>query len=339
MTFRKYCANRGPGSASSSLNMNMQRVCIGDYLKILVTGGAGFVGSNIAKEAIRKGWEVRVLDNFFLGSSENLNEIMDEIELIRGDVRNEKLVNKATRGVDYIFHQAAVSSSQMFVPDPSFGLSVNVQGFANLLRYAHENGVRRVIHASTSTIYGALPTPHREDMRIERCPNFYATTKLSSEYLAKTFTLDRGLETVGLRYFSIYGPGEKPKGEYANLITQFLWWMKKRERPVIYGDGSQTRDFTYVKDVVKANFLAAKRKNASGEVFNVGTGKSASVNAATAMLNKYLGTDIKPKYARNPIRGYVYHTKADMTKSKKLLGFKAEIPLEKGLKMLVRCYE
>ena len=305
----------------------------------MVTGGAGFVGSNIAKEGIRKGWKVRVLDNFFLGSSENLKEIRDEIELIRGDVRNEKLVNRATRGVDYIFHQAAVSSSQMFVPDPSFGLSVNVQGFANLLHYAHENGVQRVVHASTSTIYGALPTPHREDMRIERCPNFYATTKLASEYLAKTFTLDRGLETVGLRYFSIYGPGEKPKGEYANLITQFLWWMKKGERPVIYGDGSQTRDFTYVKDVVKANFLAAKRKIASGEVFNVGTGKSASVNAATALLNKYLGTDIKPKYARNPIKGYVYHTKADTTKSRKLLGFKAEIPLEKGLKLLVRCYE
>lgn len=305
----------------------------------MVTGGAGFVGSNIAKEAIKKGWEVRVLDNFFLGSSENLREIMDEIELIRGDVRNEKLVNKATRGVDYIFHQAAVSSSQMFVPDPSFGLSVNFHGFANLLRYANENGVRRVVHASTSTIYGALPTPHREDMRIERCPNFYATTKLASEYLAKTFTLDRGLETVGLRYFSIYGPGEKPKGEYANLITQFLWWMKKGERPVIYGDGSQTRDFTYVKDVVKANFLAAKRKSASGEVFNVGTGKSASVNAATALLNKYLGTSIKPKYARNPIKGYVYHTKADTTKSKKILGFKTEIPLEKGLKLLVKCYE
>jgi len=247
-------------------------------------------------------------------------------------------VKRATRGVDYIFHQAAVSSSQMFVPDPSLGISVNVQGFANLLRYGHENCVQRVIHASTSTIYGTLPTPHREDMRIERCPNFYAMTKLASEYLAKTFTLDRGLETVGLRYFSIYGPGEKPKGEYANLITQFLWWMKKGERPVIYGDGSQTRDFTYVKDVVKANFLAAKRKNASGEVFNVGTGKSASVNAATALLNKYLGTDIRPKYARNPIRGYVYHTKADTTKSKKLLGFKAEIPLEKGLKMLVRYY-
>lgn len=312
---------------------------MGDHLKILVTGGAGFIGSNIAREAIKKGWEVRVLDNFFLGSLENLNDIIDEIELIRGDIRNEKLVKRATRDVDYIFHQAAVSSSQMFVPDPSLGISVNVQSFSNLLRYAHENGVRRVVYASTSTIYGDLPTPHREDMRIERCPNFYATTKLASEYLAKTFTLDRGLETVGLRYFSIYGPGEKPKGKYANLVTQFLWWMKKGERPIIYGDGSQTRDFTYVKDVVKANFLAAKRKKASGEVFNVGTGKSTSVNAVTALLNKYLGTKIKPKYTRNPIKGYVYHTKADTTKSKKLLGFKAEIPLEKGLKLLVRCYE
>jgi len=305
----------------------------------LITGGAGFVGSNIAREAIKKGWEVRILDNFFLGSLENLNGIVDEVELIKGDIRNERLVNRATQDVDYIFHQAAVSSSQMFVPNPSSGISVNVQGFVNLLHYAHKNNVRRVIHASTSTIYGSLPVPHREDMYIKRCPNFYATTKLASEYLAKTFTLNHNLETVGLRYFSIYGSGEKPKGEYANLITQFLWWMKKGEKPIIYGDGLQTRDFTYVKNVVKANFLAMKRKNVSGEVFNVGTGKSTSVNVATTLLNKYLGTDIKPKYMRNPIKGYVYHTQADMTKSKRLLGFKAETSLERGLKMLVGCYK
>ena len=317
----------------------MQRVCIGDHLKILVTGGAGFVGSNIAKEAIKKGWGVRVLDNFFLGSSENLREIMDEIELIRGDVRNEKLVKKATRGVDYIFHQAAVSSSQMFVPDPSLGISVNVQGFSNLLRYAHESGVQRVVHASTSTIYGTLPTPHREDMYIDRCRNFYSMTKFAAEQLAKTFTAERGLETVGLRYFSIYGPGEKSKGKYANLLTQFLWWIKKGERPIIYGDGKQTRDFVYVTDVVRANFLAATKKKASGEVFNVGTGKPISVNDATALLNKYLGTEKKPKYAPNPITGYVYKHQADTTKSRKVLGFNAQIPFEKGLKMLVKCYE
>jgi nucleoside-diphosphate-sugar epimerase len=307
-------------------------------LKILVTGGAGFVGSNIVKEALKKGWEVNVLDNLFLGKLDNLNDVIGEIKLLKGDIRDEKLVRRATRGVDYVFHQAAVSSSQMFVPDPGLGISVNVNGFANLLRYSHENGVKRVVYASTSTIYGSLPTPFQEDMHIERCGNFYSMTKFAAEHLAKTFTAERGIETVGLRYFSIYGPGERPKGKYANLITQFLWWMKKGERPVIYGDGEQTRDFVYVADVVRANFLAAAKKGVSGEIFNVGGGKPVSVNDATALLNKYLGTDIKPIYKPNPITGYVCKHQADTSKARKMLGFKAKIPFEKGLKMLIKCY-
>ena len=304
-----------------------------------MTGGAGFIGSNIVKGALKKGWEVRVIDNFFLGKAENLADVQKDIELIKGDIRDENSVKQATRGVDYIFHQAAISSSQMFVPDPGLGISVNVQGFSNLLRYAHQNGVKRVVHASTSTIYGSLPTPHREDYFIDRCGNFYSVTKFAAEHLAKTFTAERGLETVGLRYFSVYGPGETHKGKYANLITQFLWGMKKGERPVIYGDGRQTRDFVYVEDVVRANLLAATAKRGSGEVINVGTGNPVPVNDATTLLNKYLGTDLKPKYQPNPITGYVYKHQADTAKAAKLIGFKAKVPFAKGLKLLIKCYE
>lgn len=304
-----------------------------------MTGGAGFIGSNIVKAALKKGWDVSVIDNFFLGKSGNLNDVIEDIELIKGDIRDEKAVKKATKGVDYIFHQAAISSSQMFVPYPDLGISVNLQGFSNILRCAHENGVKRVMHASTSTIYGALPTPHREDYYIERCGNFYSMTKFAAEHLAKSFTAERGLETVGLRYFSVYGPGETHKGKFANLITQFLWGMKKGERPVIYGDGKQTRDFVYAKDVARANLLAATGKGASGEVINVGTGNPVPVNDATELLNKYLGTDLEPIYKPNPITGYVYKHQADTAKAKKLTGFRAQIPFEKGLKMLIKCYE
>jgi len=274
-----------------------------------------------------------------LGKSDNLEDVIEDIELIRGDVRDEKAVKKATSDIDYIFHEAAISSSQMFVPYPDLGISVNLQGFSNILRCAHENGVKRVVHASTSTIYGSLPTPHREDYHIERCGNFYSMTKFAAEHLAKTFTAERGLETVGLRYFSVYGPGEKHKGKYANLITQFVWGMKKGERPVIYGDGKQTRDFIHVEDVARANLLAATKKGASGEVINVGTGRPVAVNDATELLNRYLGTDMKPIYKPNPITGYVYRHQADTTKAKRLIGFKAKIRFEKGLKMLIECYE
>jgi UDP-glucose 4-epimerase len=307
-------------------------------MKILVTGGAGFVGSNLARAAVRREWEVRILDNLYLGSLENLFDIKDEIEIIKGDIKNAKTVDVATRDIDYIFHEAAVSSSQMFLKDPRVGVSVNVEGFINLLHSAHQNGVRRIIYASTSSIYGALPTPQREDMTIIECPNQYAATKLASEYIAKAFTLQQGLETVGLRYFSIYGPGERPKGSFANMISQFLWGMIEGKQPVIYGDGNQTRDFVYVDDLVEANFLAMK-KPVSREVFNVGGGKATTINTVVELLNKQLGLDMKPVYLENPIKNYVYHTLADVTKAKKSLGFKAKISPEKGIEKLVKYYQ
>jgi nucleoside-diphosphate-sugar epimerase len=307
-------------------------------MKILITGGAGFIGSNLAREAVRRGWGVRVLDSFFLGSLKNLSGIADSIEIIKDAVDNEKTVDAATRGVDYIFHEAAVSSSQMFLRDPRIGVSVNVKGIINLLHSAHQNGVRRIIYASTSSIYGALPTPQREDIGIIKCPNQYAATKLASEYIAKAYTLEHGLETVGLRYFSIYGPGEEPKGEYANMVSQFLWDMKKGKRPVIYGDGNQTRDFVFVNDVVRANFLAMK-KPVSGEVFNVGSGKATTINTLVNLLNKCLGMTMEPVYVKNPIKNYVKHTLADTSKAKKLLKFEPRTPLKNGIEKLVEHYQ
>ena len=224
-------------------------------MKILVTGGAGFVGSNLVEALVEKKHEVVVLDNFSLGRKENLKTVLGEVELVDGDLRDFDLIKKTTKNVDVIFNEAAASSSPMFKERLRDAVAVNVDGFVNILNAAKENGVKKVIYASTSSIYGNSPPPLKEDMKVVPV-NFYASTKLLNEHLAILFSKEYGLETIGLRYMSVYGPKEQSKGIYANLVSQFLWSMQKGESPVIYGDDTQTRDLTYVKDVVKANILA-----------------------------------------------------------------------------------
>jgi len=254
---------------------------------------------------------------------------------LQGDFSNREDVRRAVKDVDYVFHEGAVSSSPMFEPDPSRGVEVNVMGGLYLLHAAADAGVGRFVYASTSSIYGDLPVPWREDMVLRAPPNLYAASKLAFEYLARVYTLRGELDTVGLRYFSIYGPGEETKGIYANMISQFLWALRKGERPVIYGDGNQTRDFTHVDDVVRANFLALETKSV-GEVFNVGTGRETSINTMERTLSELLEKRIEPKYVPNPIRNYVYRTFADTSKAAKLLGFKAAVSFEEGVAHLVR---
>lgn len=299
-------------------------------MKILVTGGAGFIGSNIVEGLIEN--EVVVLDDFSLGSVENLENVKDIVTLIKGDVRKENDIKKAGN-VDVIFHEAAASSSPMFDKDPRNGYAVNVDGFLNILEFARKNDAK-VIYASTSSIYGSLPIPHSESAKVEP-PNFYAASLYARENIAKLYSDIYGLETIGLRYFSVYGPHEKAKGRFANTVSQFLWSMKKGKSPIIYGDGSQTRDFIFVKDVVKANLLAMeKAKRLSGEVFNVGSGVAKSFNDVVKILNSVLGKNIKPKYVENPIKNYVYHTLADTKKAKEKLGFEAKVTLEEGINII-----
>lgn len=305
-------------------------------MKVLVTGGAGFIGSNLTEALVAGGHSVKVLDNFSLGKMDNLTGVKNKIEIIDGDIRDFELVKKATKNVDIIFNQAAASSSPMFLNDLRNAVSVNVDGFINLLNACRANGVKKLIYASTSSIYGNSKPPLREDMKTVPV-NFYSSSKLLNEHLAILFGREYGLETIGFRYLSIYGPHEKAKGIYANMASQFLWAMQRNEQPVIYGDGSQTREFTYVKDVVNANILAMNsKKNLDGEVFNVGTGKSASLNDIVFMINKLLGKSIKPKYVKNPVKNYINAQLSDISKIKKFLDYRPKYSLEEGLKEVIR---
>lgn len=300
-------------------------------MKILVTGGAGFIGSNLVEELVRLGHEAVVLDNFYLGTKKNLEGL--DAEIINGDIRNADVVNKAANGVDVIFNEAASSSSPMFMKNLRDAVSVNVDGFINILNAARDNS-SKVVYASTSSIYGNLPPPLREDMNVTP-PNFYSATKLFNEQLAAVYTSEYGIETVGFRYMSVYGPKEEGKGVFANLASQFLWALQKNEQPVIYGNGSQTRDFVYVGDVVQANILAMKKK-LGGEVFNVGTGIGTSLNTLVDLLNKILGKNVKPKYIETPVKNYIDTQLADISKIKKMLGFEPKYMLEEGIKDMLK---
>jgi len=295
--------------------------------KVLITGAAGFVGRHLVRACLAHGWDVIGID--VRGGAE------DGSEIVRADLLDRPAVARLLRDVDYVFHEGAVSSSPMFEPDPSHGVEVNVMGGLYLLQASAETGVKRFVYASTSSLYGSLPVPWREDMAIPAPPNAYAASKLAFEYFAKVYTLRGELDTVGLRYFSVYGPGEEPKGPYANMISQFLWAMRRSESPVVYGDGHQTRDFTHVDDIVRANLLALGTESV-GEVFNVGTGRETSINKLVQKLSELLARPIDPVYVPNPIRNYVFRTLADATKAEKLLGFKAAISFEEGVAHLVR---
>jgi len=294
--------------------------------KVLVTGAAGFVGQHLVRACLKRGWEVIGLDPRPVAT--------DGWKGTVGDVTDRAVLTKLVRGVDAVFHEGGVSSSPMFEPDPSLGVEVNVMGGLYLLQACAEAGVGRFVYASTSSLYGNLPVPWREDMALPAAPNAYAASKLAFEYLAKVYTLRGELDTVGLRYFSIYGPGEEPKGPYANMISQFLWSMRGGERPIVYGDGTQTRDFTHVDDIVQANLLALETK-AIGEIINVGTGRETSINSLVRTLADLMRTEIAPQYVPNPIRNYVSRTLADTSKAERLLGFRATTAFRDGVARLV----
>lgn len=305
----------------------------GEIMNVLVTGGAGFIGSNLVEKLVTDGHSVRVLDNFSLGQAANLKSV--RVDVVKGDIRDFNTVKRATKGIDVIFNQAAASASPMFRDDLRNSVAANVDGFVNLLNACRINDVKKLVYASTSSVYGNNKPPLREDMNLIPV-NFYASTKLLNEHLAILFSTQYGLETVGFRYMSIYGPHEKSKGIYANLVSQFLWSMQKGEQPVIYGDGAQKREFTYVADVVQANMLAMNtKKKLGGDVFNVGTGASVSLNDVVSLLNRLLGTSIKPKYVKNTVKNYIITQLSDITKIRKILGYEPKYTLEKGLKEIL----
>ena len=304
----------------------------------LVTGGAGFIGSNIVHFLIKKGERVRVLDNFLTGKKENLASIRDKIELIEGDIRNFEICLKATKGVDYVLHQAALPSVPRSVEDPLTTSEININGTLNILLASLKNKIKRVVYASSSSIYGDSPVlPKKEEMTPSPLSP-YAITKLTGEYYCKVFYQIYGLETVILRYFNVFGPCQDPTSQYAAVIPKFIRAMLKGERPIIYGDGEQSRDFTYVENVVMANILSATKKEASGKVFNIATQKRITINELVKEINNILNTNIKPEYA-SPRPGDIKHSLADITAAKKILGYNPKVQFREGLEKTVNWFK
>ena len=298
----------------------------------LVTGGAGFIGSNIVEELIKRGETVRVLDNFITGSKENLS-FSTEYELIEGDIRSKDDCQKALKGIDYVLHQAALRSVPKSVDDPFLTNDINVHGTLNLLFEAKKAGVKRVVYASSSSCYGDVQSfPQREDFN-PRPISPYGVSKLAAENYCHTFSKTFGLETVSLRYFNVFGPRQNPESKYSAAIPALLSRMINNKPPIVEWDGEQSRDFTYVGNVVEANLACAVAESISGgEVFNVACGNSISILDIVSALNKILGTSLKPEF--HPKRaGDVRKTYADVSKIQKITG--PGIDFHKGLALTV----
>ncbi|KXB05528.1 nucleoside-diphosphate sugar epimerase [candidate division MSBL1 archaeon SCGC-AAA382A13] len=298
--------------------------------KILVTGGAGFIGSNLVETLVEQGEDVTVLDNLSTGTKNNLQKVIDEVDLIEKPC--SEIPNLDIEKPDKIFHIGIPSSSPMYRENPLLvGSAINE--FIKIMEFAKEND-SKVVYASSSSMYGKCEPPHSEDMEIEAF-DYYTEARLAMERLAKVYHDLHDVNSVGLRFFSVYGPHEKAKGKYANVLSQFYWRMKEDKRPVIYGDGTQTRDLTHVGDVVQA-LLKASEKDLGYDMINVGTGKETSFNDIVGILNKKLNKTIEPKYVENPIENYVSRTLADLTKAKKLLDYEPKVELEEGIEKIIK---
>lgn len=301
------------------------------FRRLAVTGGAGFIGSNLV-EALAGENEVIVIDDLSAGKSLNLKGI--DARLIRGSITDLELLKKAFNGVDCVFHLAAIASVQKSVEDPVRTNEVNIDGTLNVLVAARDAGVRRVVFASSSAVYGDSPEqPKREDM-IPNPKSPYAVTKLTGEHYARVFQELYGLEAVVLRFFNVFGPKQDPSSEYSGVISRFISAVLKGEPPVIYGDGAQTRDFVYVADVVRACILAS-RSRATG-VFNIASGKSTSLNQLATMIGEAAGRDVVPGYAE-PRQGDIKHSLADVSKAGEI-GYRPELMVDEGLRRTVEWF-
>lgn len=304
----------------------------------LVTGGAGFIGSNIVDELVKRGHAVKVVDNFFTGKKENLAHLEDKIELIEGDIRDLDLMKKASKGVDYILHQAAFRSVAKSVENPTLTNDVNVRGTLNVLIAAREAKVKKVVNASSSSVYGETEKFPEKEEHAPAPISPYAVSKLSAEYYCRAFNATFGLETTSLRYFNVFGPRQNPESKYSTVVPAFIFRIIKDASPQIDSDGKQSRDFTFVTNVVDANLMAATSPNSSGEVFNVACGQSYEVLDIVRAVNELLGKDIKPVFGpKRP--GDVRRTLADISKIEKLLGYKPKVDFKTGIKKTLEWFQ
>ena len=301
-------------------------------MRVLVTGGGGFIGSNLVDELLVRGHDVRVLDNFSTGRRENLAHVREEIELIEGDLRSYERVHRAVRGCDAVLHQGALPSVPRSVQDPITSNEINVGGTLNVLLTARDEGVRRVVFASSSSVYGdAEGFP-----RVETLPTTplapYAVSKLAAEQYCRVFFEVYGVETVALRYFNVFGPRQDPHSQYSAVIPKFIELMRRGDRPPIHGNGEQSRDFTYVADVVRINLLALEAPGVAGHAFNAAAGHSSSLNELVAALNRLLGSDLDPVYG-DPRPGDVARSLADISRAREVLGYEPRVSIDEGLRL------
>ncbi len=304
---------------------------------ILVTGGAGFIGSHLTTALVEAGHVVRVLDDFSTGIRGNLAHLDDRFDLIEADMRDPVQCLEACRDVEWVFHQAAIPSVPKSVDDPQASHDVNVNGTFNILRAAVERKVRRVIYAASSSAYGDTAESLKHERIMPEPLSPYAVQKLTGEAYARAFCECFGLETVSLRYFNVFGARQDPRSQYAAAIPAFVTAILRGEPPTVFGDGEQTRDFSYIDNVVRANMLAMDVERTRGEVVNVACGRAISVNEVIAAINRLLGTDVAPHHV--PSRpGDVRHSCADVTLAKELLGYEPLVTFEEGLRRAIDYY-
>jgi UDP-N-acetylglucosamine/UDP-N-acetyl-alpha-D-glucosaminouronate 4-epimerase len=307
-------------------------------VRVLVTGGAGFIGSNLVDELLARGHAVRVLDNFSTGHRHNLAAVAGDVELVEGDLRSYERVHHAVRGCEAVFHQGALPSVPRSVQDPITTSEINVGGTLNVLLTARDEGVRRVVFASSSSIYGDAPGFPRTERAAPRPLAPYAVSKLAAEQYCRVFTTVYGLETVSLRYFNIFGRHQDPASQYSGVIPRFITAMRAGRPPTVQGSGEQSRDFTHIDNAVAANLLAMEAPGAAGGVFNVGCGTHHSLNQLIETLNRLLGSELEAEHTA-PRPGDVERSWADIALAEEVLGYSPTVDLEQGLRVTLAGYE
>lgn len=305
--------------------------------RFLVTGGAGFIGSNICRRLVAEGCFVRVVDNLLTGKKSNLAEIMDKIEFIEADMGDEDVARSAMKDMDFVLHQGALPSVPRSVDDPAATHRHCIDATFTLLLTARDAGIKRFVYASSSSAYGDAPTLPKVETMPPQPLSPYAVGKLTGEYYCSVFHNVFGLETISLRYFNVFGPHQDPSSQYAAAIPAFVTAILEDKSPTVFGDGEQSRDFTYIDNVVEANLLAARAKKTRGEVINIACGEAITVNAIIGMINDLLGKNIEPVCAA-PRPGDVKHSLADIAAAEKLLGFKPKVPFRQGLEVAINWY-
>jgi UDP-glucose 4-epimerase len=307
-------------------------------MRALVTGGAGFIGHHLVAELVRHGNDVVVIDNYITGLRGRLSAVESDIEVVEGDIRDAAVVNRTMRGAEVVFHLAALPSVQRSFHDPVTTNEINAGGTINVVKAAADAGARRVVFSGSSSVYGAAPgLPRREEQRPDpRSP--YAVSKLAGGGYVLSIGAAAGVESVILRYFNVFGPGQDPMSQYAAVVPRFIDAALSGQRPIIYGDGKQTRDFTYVDNVVAANMLAAKVQAAAGEVFNVGRGERTTLLDLLAVIGRAIGVEPHPSF-QPPLPGDVRDSEADISHAREILGYEPDIDLVGGIERTATAFQ